>query len=171
MKKLNIGCGGEILEGYVNLDYLKLKGVDVAHDLNSFPYPFKSNEFDFVYGNNILEHLQDLGKVMKEVHRILKPGGRARFIVPHFSSAGAFHDPTHLHYFGYRTFDYFDEYSHYFDFRLKVVSKRIVFGKKFSVWNYILEPLFNLIPIVYEDTPLRIFPAQYMDVTLEKLKE
>jgi len=44
-KKLHLGCGKIIKEGYVNLDIQKLPGVDVIHDLNKFPYPFKDNSF------------------------------------------------------------------------------------------------------------------------------
>jgi predicted SAM-dependent methyltransferase len=60
MTKLNFGCGEEIMEGFVNMDILKLEGVDVAHDFNKFPYPFKDNEFDEIYTSHVLEHLEDL---------------------------------------------------------------------------------------------------------------
>ena len=64
-KKLNFGCGTRIMKGYVNLDIVKHKGVDVVHDLNKFPYPFKNGEFDEIYARFILEHLGDLVKVMR----------------------------------------------------------------------------------------------------------
>ena len=41
MKRLNIGCGKKNKNGYINLDLLKLPNVDVVHDLNQFPWPFK----------------------------------------------------------------------------------------------------------------------------------
>ena len=47
--KLNLGCGRDIREGYVNLDKAGLDGVDVVHDLNVFPYPFEDNEFDEIH--------------------------------------------------------------------------------------------------------------------------
>lgn len=64
MKKLHLGCGEDIKEGYINLDFLKMDGVDVVHNLNKFPYPFEDNQFDEVYASHILEHLDDLAKVM-----------------------------------------------------------------------------------------------------------
>ena len=47
--KLNIGCGKKILNGYINLDVVKLPGVDIVHDLNKYPWPFKDNYFDEIY--------------------------------------------------------------------------------------------------------------------------
>jgi ubiquinone/menaquinone biosynthesis C-methylase UbiE len=43
---------------------------------------FKSNEFDAVYSLEVLEHVQDPKKVLKEVKRVLKKGGHAVFLVP-----------------------------------------------------------------------------------------
>ena len=50
--------------------------VASAHDL-----PLQDGSFDLVFGIAILHHL-DLGLVSKEVHRVLKPGGRAIFQEP-----------------------------------------------------------------------------------------
>jgi predicted SAM-dependent methyltransferase len=59
MKKLNVGCGNRILPGYVNIDIVQGPGVDVVHDLNEFPYPFKDNEFDVIYADNVIEHVDN----------------------------------------------------------------------------------------------------------------
>ena len=50
--------------------------VGSAHDL-----PFPDDSIDVVFGIAILHHL-DLGLVSREVHRVLKPGGRAIFQEP-----------------------------------------------------------------------------------------
>ncbi len=59
LKKLNLGCGLNHREGYVNLDAVKLPGVDVVHDLNKMPYPFKTNQFDEIICQHLLEHLDN----------------------------------------------------------------------------------------------------------------
>ena len=41
MKKLHLGCGKVIKKGFINLDSVKLKGVDVVHNLDVYPWPFK----------------------------------------------------------------------------------------------------------------------------------
>jgi len=94
-KKLNIGCAGYKKPGYINLDWQSIVEPDINHDLNTFPYPFQDNSFELVEASHILEHLDRPFEVMKELHRILKPGGRLLIRVPHFSR-GMTH-PEHSH--------------------------------------------------------------------------
>ena len=48
MTKLNLGCGKDIKEGYINLDIVDYGGNQI-HNINSFPYPFEDNTFDEIY--------------------------------------------------------------------------------------------------------------------------
>jgi ubiquinone/menaquinone biosynthesis C-methylase UbiE len=43
--------------------------------------PFEQDHFDYVFGNGVLHHV-DYEKALEEVHRVLKPGGKAIFIEP-----------------------------------------------------------------------------------------
>jgi len=83
--KLNIGCGKDKKEGFVNLDASDLVDDDVVHDLNVFPYPFEDNSVDYIEAHHILEHLDKPFNVMRELHRILKHDGVLSIKVPHFS--------------------------------------------------------------------------------------
>ena len=74
-KMLNLGAGEDRKEGYVNVDWSPLTNPDVVHDLNSFPYPFEEESFDRIEAFHVLEHLDKPFNVMKELHRILAPGG------------------------------------------------------------------------------------------------
>lgn len=85
MRKLNLGSGEYPKPGFVNVDYYSVSEPDVKHDLSSFPYPFPDNDFDHVESDHCLEHLPDPFGVMKEVHRIAKPGALTIIRVPHFS--------------------------------------------------------------------------------------
>jgi len=107
MKKLNFGCGKDIREEYVNVDITPLEGVDKVFDFDIFPYPFSDNEFDEIYADNVLEHLSDIPAVMKELHRISKPEGNIRIIVPYYNCYGAYNDVTHKHYFSHLAFEPF----------------------------------------------------------------
>lgn len=167
--KLNLGSGGRPLTGYVNVDRNpRAPGIDVVHDLDEHPWPFETEGIEEVFMDNCLEHLIDHNLAMKEIHRILKTGGLARIIVPHFTWQFAFHDPTHRHFFGYNTFFYYARDCGYFDFKFSSCKVKIVFGKRLSFWNIVLEPLFNRFPNVYEQSPLRMFPALTVEAELVK---
>lgn len=85
MKKLNLGCGVWKRPDCINVDFRKEVEPDVVHDLNVFPYPFADDSFDVIEASHVLEHLDRPFVVMKELHRILKPGGLLHLKVPHFS--------------------------------------------------------------------------------------
>ncbi len=85
--KLNLGCGEDKKEGYVNVDFHDHVQPDVVHNLNQLPYPFPDNSFELVEAFHILEHLDRPFEIMKELHRIMKPGGLLHIKVPHFSRA------------------------------------------------------------------------------------
>ena len=172
-KKLNLGAGWRPLPGYVNLDIARIKGIDVVHNLNKIPYPFADNTFDEVCAFDVLEHLDDYIAAIREIHRILKPGGKLRIVVPHWNSNGVFFDPTHKHGFAYTTFEYFckgyrPEFNYYFDFAFSRLRRRIRFPGGLQFWNIIIEPLANAFPDAYETTPFKIFPCEGMYVELIK---
>jgi SAM-dependent methyltransferase len=85
MNKLNLGCGEFRKAGYVNVDFHSVSKPDVTHDLNVFPYPFESEQFDVIEADHLLEHLNDPFMVMREIHRIAKSGCKIQVKVPHFS--------------------------------------------------------------------------------------
>lgn len=170
MAKLNLGCGTDIRPGYVNLDSVALPGVDVVHDLNALPLPFGDAEFDEVNCKDVLEHI-DYVSLMRELHRVMAPGGRLIVESPHFSGRAVWVDPTHKHAFSTDTFDFFvtegkfGPRSYYFDFHFqRIESKTLIFHReRYQPWNYLVEPLINSHPRLqeyFEQTALaRLFPA------------
>ncbi|MBU0628882.1 MAG: class I SAM-dependent methyltransferase [Nanoarchaeota archaeon] len=129
IKKLNIGCGNDIKKDYINLDIVNLDGVDVVHDLDKMPYPFKDNTFEEVRAIGIAEHLADLVKSMEELHRICKNGAIIDLDPPYFNSITALADPTHKRFFTLDTFDYFTDkhvYNFYTNARFKILKKELI---------------------------------------------
>lgn len=142
--KLNLGCGNKYLEGYINCDISRQVRADRYFDLNEFPYPFPDNYADEILMDNVLEHLNDIPAVMKELFRILKPGGRLKIIVPYGKSDWALQDPTHKHLFTEQSMYYFTEgwpYSFYTDVRFRLIEARLQSDS--TTWRHKLR---NVIP-------------------------
>ena len=104
--KLNLGCGTDIKNGFVNVDNVKLSGVDVVHDLNK-RLPFKDKSFNEIICLDVIEHISDTEKFMKEICRVAKPNSKITITTPHFSSVTAFTDPQHIRYFSAQTIEFF----------------------------------------------------------------
>jgi predicted SAM-dependent methyltransferase len=82
--KLNIGCGDDILEGYINIDsHTDHEGV-VRIDFVSYAKDIPDNHFDRIRCEAVLEHIphQNAPYFLSEIFRILKRGCRARIVVP-----------------------------------------------------------------------------------------
>lgn len=112
-KKLNLGCGPTIAPNWINLDisyniYLSkvplLKWIlykiglipKAVYETNWPPgiirydlrkgLPYDDNSFDYIYTSHFLEHVKknEAIKIIKECHRVLKPQGWIRIVVPDF---------------------------------------------------------------------------------------
>ena len=107
MKKLNLGCGRNLKEGFTNIDIIDFGG-NVVHDLNSAPYPFEDSTFDYVLASHVLEHLNSFHNTIKEISRILKPNGILEVYAPFFLNTKYFGEPDHKIPFSIRTFDNYE---------------------------------------------------------------
>ncbi len=106
-KRINLGCGGTYMDGWVNCDVNHRVKADVYFDANKPPYPLESDMAEFILMDNVMEHLDDIPAVMDELYRILAPGGVLRVLVPYGKTEGALWDPTHTHTFTEQSMDYF----------------------------------------------------------------
>jgi predicted SAM-dependent methyltransferase len=107
-RRLHLGAGNEILPGWTNHDLVQLPGIDVAHDLSLFPWPFENNSFDEIRMVHVLEHLPETIRTVEEVHRIAAPDATVTIRVPYWNSPDMISDPTHKAFFNEYSFDYFD---------------------------------------------------------------
>lgn len=111
VKAINLGCGTVIAPGWINIDNSpnarlskypplrwlgwKLGVLSDEHYAIEWPesmiirdlrknLPFADSSIDYTYSSHLLEHLtlDDASNLLKEVLRVLKPGGLLRLVVP-----------------------------------------------------------------------------------------
>jgi len=79
--KLHIGCGPQLIEGWINIDVHPAPlSLNVLRGL-----PFANGSVRRVFVSHLLEHLfypVDVQSFLAELRRVLQPGGRVRFVVP-----------------------------------------------------------------------------------------
>jgi 2-polyprenyl-3-methyl-5-hydroxy-6-metoxy-1,4-benzoquinol methylase len=80
---LNLGCGAHYHPDWLNVDFKSTHPSIVEHDLNK-GIPFDNSTFNVVYHSHLLEHFPKhfAPDFLKECHRVLKPGGILRVVVP-----------------------------------------------------------------------------------------
>lgn len=95
--KLDIGCGQNKNLGYIGIDWAKIDGVDIVHDLLKFPWPIENESVETSWCSHFFEHVPGELRFafMDEVYRILIPDGQITLITPYYSSMRAIQDPTH----------------------------------------------------------------------------
>ena len=108
--KLELGCG-QTKRGpdWVGVDVLDTPAVDVVGDVFDVLRTLDDDSVAEVYSSHLFEHIEDLSALVTELERVLTVGGRLHVIVPHFSNAYFYSDPTHRRPFGLYTFSYFAE--------------------------------------------------------------
>lgn len=176
---IDIGCGDDKVSGAIGLDIVKLESVDILATADAPRLPFQTNSIDTAYCNHIIEHLESVVEFMEELCQVVRPGGEIIIRTPHFTSYGAYTDPTHQQTFGYYSLDYFCSeeeaadvaYPWYSDARVSILERHISFPKSVQKWNHIIERIANRFPQLYEMSFLRAFPAGEMYYRLEVQSE
>lgn len=176
---LNLGCGLRKLDfpeaslagRVVGIDVSPNADADIVHDLNSFPYPLETDSFDLILLQDVLEHLDDLPGVLREVHRVARHGAIVRIRTPHFSSWYAYNDPTHRRALGTFALDGFDVAAPnalYADARFERVTRRILFPR---IWRLTgVAALANRYPARWEQLFAFIFCAENIYFELRAVK-
>jgi len=176
---LNLGCGSvkndfpeaDRTRKIVGVDNSPNTEADLLHDLNRFPYPLESDIFDLIILQDVLEHLEDVPQVLKEVHRVARNGALIRIRTPHYSSYYAFNDPTHRHLFGALFMAGFDESSPnpvYGAPLFRMKRREILFPKVWRITG--VAALANRFPLRWEQLFAFVFRAENLLFELRVVK-
>lgn len=181
---LDVGCGATKIRGAIGIDQFPLEGVDIVHDLNSFPWPLHDNSINHIIFCHSISHLRDICAVMRECNRVLAPDGLIEIVAPHFSSDNYVTDPTHVFAMGYRSMTYFvhnipfgyryldedrlfEQEMSYISFREAPASWRK--STKFNILKLLqIERLLNLMPRFYEKFLSSLIPASEVYFLIRK---
>lgn len=110
--KLNIGCGRDYREGWINTDISKDTKADLYFDIRKDVFPFDAGNASEIYISGVLEQIgenEHLIHAMNECHRVLKQGGVMNVVVPNARFAIAHQDPMDVRKFTKETFSYFEK--------------------------------------------------------------
>jgi predicted SAM-dependent methyltransferase len=82
-KRLHIGCGGNVLPGWLNSDYYP-RSPSILYIDATEQFPFGDGIFDYIFSEHMIEHvpLTDGFSMLRECHRVLRKGGRIRISTP-----------------------------------------------------------------------------------------
>ena len=167
---LDVGCGYRKRKGCIGIDSMAAPGVDIVADITK-GLPFDDNFISGVYTDHFLEHIviEDVAKVMKEIHRVCKPDSVVQIRVPHFSGFTNFFE-YHKTSFRYNSFAEFlegEEAMFKYPYQFRLVRRRLQLvnrqspknhpATKWYFWNHPMEWLVNKFPMFYETSAWRNF--------------
>jgi len=135
--RVNLGCGEKPLDGYVNVDFRPLPGVDVVADVRRLP--FEAGTVDEVASAHLVEHFRQhqLETLILPYWRsLLAPDGAVRIVCPNWAvmieqlNAGelAFDDFKTVT-FGLQDYSGDDHFAMYTPTTLTAVLERAGFGR------------------------------------------
>lgn len=106
--KLNLGCGFDKREGWLNADNFSECEPDVFLDIEQTPWALEAGRFDHILMKHVLEHVgadfKVFAAVMRELYRVAAPNGLVEIHVPHVRHDTFWSDPTHVRAFTPLTF-------------------------------------------------------------------
>ena len=110
--KLNLGCGYNHIEGYVNVDHDASSNPEVVANLEE-RLPFEDSSVKEIVLNHVLEHLghttSTFLSIIKELYRVSANEGEIKIAVPHYLHENFNHDPTHCRKITPVTIDMFNQ--------------------------------------------------------------
>jgi SAM-dependent methyltransferase len=107
---LDLGCGGHKDKHAIGMDKRAVPGVDIVHNIETFPWPLPDAVCYRILASHIFEHLNPslMIDIMNECHRIMKPNGQLMIAMPYPGTPRFWQDPTHIKAWNEATPHYFN---------------------------------------------------------------
>lgn len=133
---LELGCGPRKRHSSaIGIDALDYAAVDVVGDVFDVLARVPDGAVDAVHSYHFVEHVDDPGRLIAELRRVLKIGGLVKTVAPHFSNPYYYSDYTHRRPYGLYSFSYLAD-DHLFrrrvpryagDTGFELISVRLIF--------------------------------------------
>jgi predicted SAM-dependent methyltransferase len=83
VRKLHIGCGENIVDGWLNSDYY-VGSARILHLDAAGCFPFDNHMFDYIFSEHMIEHISYSNgfAMLSECHRVLRKNGQIRVSTP-----------------------------------------------------------------------------------------
>jgi SAM-dependent methyltransferase len=108
LRRLNLGCGFDRLDGFLNVDNFSQCQPDALLDIEATPWGLPDSHFEYVLIKHVLEHVgadfPTFMRVMQELYRVCAHGAEVEIHVPHYRHETWWSDPTHVRAFTALTF-------------------------------------------------------------------
>lgn len=172
--KINLGSGASLKKGYVNVDFYYDK-ADVKHDLNKYPYPFKTSSTEEVVISHTIRYIEDMIRFFKEMHRICKNKAIIKIIDAHYSNQQAFNDFLYKqHPLGTRSFVSIDSTMvrepMVKNLNFKLVKRKLIFKPSNNVIVRFINWLANIRTTFSERWVSKIIPFEEVYIELQVIK-
>jgi hypothetical protein len=110
--KLDLGCGPRKRgPDYIGIDLVDHDEADVVGDVFDVLALIPDSSVSSVFSSHFMEHIEDIGKLIHELGRVIAVGGSLETVVPHFSNPYFYSDVTHRTAFGLYSMSYFVAHS------------------------------------------------------------
>jgi predicted SAM-dependent methyltransferase len=86
--KLNLGCGTDIRDGFINIDFRALPGVDIVSDVRHLDM-FDDETCSYILAQDIIEHfpIAETNNILREWTRVLQTNGILEIQTPNMAWA------------------------------------------------------------------------------------
>ena len=161
---LNLGSGNsDFGDDLLNVDLLPYKNVDIICDIENMP--FNDNSIDYIINIAVLEHVPNPQKVIAEIQRIMKPGGKLYCFIP-------FMQPFHASPYDFQRFTYEGMKHQFRDFeiiKLKPIGPTSGMLWTVQEWfalvfSFGIKPLHTFLYLLFM---IITFPIKFLDILLQ----